>query len=134
MSLEERNELFKTYIETNVAPILVEDGSVEIFPNPIVIPAECDSSLLSGHYQDSNYLPPAWYQELITKKDIEYNYLIIEDITNISKDEQLKFVELLKHRKISSFVLPDNTVIIVLAKTVNKDLINSEIYSLVAHI
>ena len=58
----------------------------------------------------------------------------IDNIDSISKEEQLKFSELLEHRKISTFNLPDNCVIIVTAKNINKDTINEEIFSLLARI
>ena len=48
--------------------------------------------------------------------------------------EQLKFCELLEHRKISTFELPKSCVIIVTANEINKDKINEEIFSLVARI
>jgi len=134
MTIEERREMFRAYIDANVAPLLVENANEEIFHDPVIIPANCDVSLLTGHYENDKFEPPPWYKELIAKKDVQYNYLVISDITSTSKDEQLKFVELLKHRKISDFELPENVVIIVLASSVNRDLIAEEIYSLVAHI
>ena len=58
--------------------------------------------------------------------------LVIDKIDTISKEEQLKFCELLEHRKISTFNLPDNCTIIVTANEINKDKINEEIFSLAA--
>jgi len=59
---------------------------------------------------------------------------VVGDFDSISKEEQLKFCELLEHRKISTFELPKSCVIIVTANEINKDKINEEIYSLVAQI
>ena len=50
---------------------------------------------------------------------------------SITKEEQLKFKELLKAKKISTFGLPKDTVIIVTYNNLN---INEEIYGLMAHI
>ena len=60
--------------------------------------------------------------------------LVIDKIDSIPKEEQLKFCELLKYRKISTFELPKNCVIIVTATTINNKKINNEILSLVAQI
>ena len=60
--------------------------------------------------------------------------LIIDKIDSVSKEEQLKFCELLEHRKISTFSLPENCVILVTANEVNKNKISEEIYSLVVQI
>ena len=72
------------------------------------------------------------FEIIINPKDAKI--LVIDNIDSISKEEQLKFSELLEHRKISTFNLPDNCVIIVTAKNINKDTINEEIFSLVARI
>ena len=60
--------------------------------------------------------------------------IVIDKIDSISKGEQLKFCELLEHRKISTFELPKSCVIIVTANEINKDKISEEIFSLVARI
>lgn len=64
----------------------------------------------------------------------ESKFLVIDKIDTILKEEQLKFCELLEYRKISTFELPKNCVIIVTANEINKDKINEEIFSLVARI
>ena len=73
------------------------------------------------------------------KRQVEdlYDALELEKIpysNAIAKEEQLKFCELLEHRKISTFELPKSCVIIVTANEINKDKINEEIFSLVARI
>ena len=77
-------------------------------------------------------MPPKWYNELVTNNNSKV--LVIDLIDSINKEEQLKFIELLEYRKISTFELPKDCVIIVTAKEVNKDKISEEIYSLVAQI
>ena len=64
----------------------------------------------------------------------EIKLLVIDKIDTISKEEQLKFCELLEYRKISTFELPKNCVIIVTANEINKDKISEEVFSLVARI
>ena len=54
--------------------------------------------------------------------------LLIDKIDTIAKEDQLKFVEILKYRKIGTFDLPSNCVIILSANKVDKDTINEEIF------
>lgn len=129
---ENKSELLMSYIKSNVAPILINCiGDLDL-PNSVVLPANCKKEELNGHYENDNFLLPSWYNELL--KFNSYSILIIDKIDTISKNEQVNFIEILKHRQISTFKLPQNTIIIVTANKINKDTINEEIYSLVAHI
>ena len=130
--MENKKELLMSYIKTNVAPILVNFISGKDIPGAIVISADVDAKELNGHYDGADYIPPKWYNELVTNNNSKV--LVIDLIDSINKEEQLKFIELLEYRKISTFELPKDCVIIVTAKEVNKDKIIKEIYSLVAQI
>jgi hypothetical protein len=127
-------EMIYAYTDSNVAPLLIEGITINNIPGSTVLPANCGIDLLNGHYEGENFLPPKWYEELMAKKDLKYNILVIDKITDISLDEQLKFVEILKYRKVSTFELPANCAIVVTCDQVNKDKISHQIYSLVAHI
>ena len=130
--MENKKELLMSYIKANVAPILVNFISGKDIPGAIVISADVDTKELNGHYDGVDYMPPKWYNELVTNNNSKV--LVIDLIDSINKEEQLKFIELLEYRKISTFELPKDCVIIVTAKEVNKDKISEEIYSLVAQI
>lgn len=130
--MENKKELLMSYIKANVAPILVNFISGKDIPGAIVISADVDAKELNGHYDGVDYMPPKWYNELVTNNNSKV--LVIDLIDSINKEEQLKFIELLEYRKISTFELPKDCVIIVTAKEVNKDKISEEIYSLVAQI
>lgn len=130
--MEKRQEILLSYIRANVAPILIDFISGKDINGAVVLPANVDVKELNGHYDGTDFMPPKWLSE-ITQTN-ERKFLIIDKIDTISKDEQLKFCELLEHRKISTFELPKNCVIIVTANEINKDKINEEIYSLVAQI
>ena len=121
-----------SYIKANVAPILVNFISGKDIPGAIVISADVDIKELNGHYDGADYMPPKWYNELVTNNNSKV--LVIDLIDSINKEEQLKFIELLEYRKVSTFELPKDCVIIVTAKEVIKDKISEEIYSLVAQI
>lgn len=127
-----KKELLMSYIRANVSPILVDFITSANIKGAITIPADINIEELNGHYDGEYFLPPKWFSLVeSTKTPIA---LVIEGIDSISKEEQLKFCELLEHRKISTFELPNNVVIIITAKEINKEKINEEIYSLVAHI
>lgn len=127
--MKDKKEIIMTYIKENVAPILVDFIFGEDILNSVVLSSNCDLEDLNGHYEETEYVAPKWYYELQLK---ETPILVIDRIDNIKKEEQVKFIEILKYRKISTFELPKETRIILTANNVNKDTINEEIYSLVA--
>ena len=126
-----KRELLMSYIKSNVAPILVDfiDGSS--IPNSVVLPADLEISELNGHYDNMEFVSPEWLNKL---EGSTPTILVIDKIDSIPRNEQTKFVEILKYRQVSTFELPKNTVIVVTAKEINENTINEEIYSLVAHI
>lgn len=130
--MENKRELLLSYIKSNVAPILVDFLSGNDIKNAVILPADIDSKELNGHYDGVDFLPPKWMSEILGTNASKI--LIIDKIDSVSKEEQLKFCELLEHRKISTFSLPENCVILVTANEVNKNKISEEIYSLVAQI
>lgn len=127
-----QNEILKSYIKSNVTPILINFLNGKDIPNSILLPSNVNISELNGHYENDEFLPPNWLTQITSSS--KQAILVIDKIDEISKKEQLKFVELLKYRQISTFKLPESTIIIVTAKKINKNTINEEIYSLVAHI
>ena len=130
--MKDKKEMFLTYLKSNVAPVLVDFLSINELDFAVTIPADIDIKELNGHYEGLDFIPPKWLNEILssTKNKI----LVIDRIDTISKEEQLKFCELLEHRKISTFELPKNCVILVTANEINKDKISEEIFSLVARI
>lgn len=126
-----KKEMLLSYIRVNVAPILVDFLFGKDLPYATILPANLDIKELNGHYENTEYLPPRWLNELQQNSN---NLLVIDQIDTISKQEQLKFYELLNYRKISTFALPSECRIIITATKINKDKINEKIYSLVAQI
>ena len=127
-----KRELLMSYIKSNVAPILVDFIDGNNIPNSVVLPANLEISELNGHYENIEFVSPEWLNKL--KSYNTPTILVIDKIDSIPKNEQTKFVEILKYRQVSTFELPKNTVIVVTAKEINENAINEEIYSLVAHI
>lgn len=127
-------DLFSSYVYANVAPILTSYVPIELLNQAIIIPACVSKEALNGFYDKNVFKVPSWIKILHSRKDLPASFLVIDDITSISKEEQIKFRELIKYRKINSFKLPDNCVVIVIAKNISKETINSELYSLMAHV
>ena len=127
-----KRELLMSYIKSNVAPILVDFIDGNNIPNSVVLPANLEISELNGHYENIEFVSPEWLNKL--KSYNTPTILVIDKIDSIPRNEQTKFVEILKYRQVSTFELPKNTVIVVTAKEINENTINEEIYSLVAHI
>ena len=130
--MENKKEILLSYIKANVAPILVDFISGKDLNGAVVVPANVDVKELNGHYDGADFIPPKWLNEILSTN--ASRILVIDKIDEISKEEQLKFCELLKYKKISTFELPKNCVIIVTANEINKDKINEKIFSLVARI
>ena len=130
--MKNKKEMLLSYIKSNVAPILVDFISGQDLKGAVVLPANIDAKELNGHYDGADFMPPKWLNEILSTNVSKI--LVIDEIDTISKEEQLKFCELLEYRKISTFNLPKSCVIIVTANKINKDKINEEIFSLVARI
>lgn len=130
--MKDKKELLLSYIKANVAPILVDFITSEDLNDAVILPSNIDSKELNGHYEGTNFMPPKWFNEILSTNTSKV--LVIDKIDAISKEEQLKFCELLEYRKISTFELPKNCLIIVTANEINKEKISEEIFSLVARI
>lgn len=134
MKKEEKLRMLDSYMKVNVAPILLEGISTKVFKDDaVILSADISKSLLDGHYEDTEFIPPKWYQRVKEKENSNPNILVIDNITSIAKEEQKKFVEIIKYRKVGVFELPKNCVIIITCEEVNNK-IHEDIYSLVAHI
>ena len=60
--------------------------------------------------------------------------LVIENLNEIPLEEQTKFIEILKYKKISTFELPKKCLVIVTCSDLTVNKINEEVYSLLAQI
>ena len=132
--MKEKLEMLQDYIDTNVSPILVDFVDFNDSNKVIALPATASLEELNGHYEGTEYVAPKWFNDLEKISKTKNTVLLIDKIDTIAKEDQLKFVEIIKNRKIGTFDLPSNCVIILSANKVDKDTINEEIFSLVAKI
>lgn len=130
--MESKKEILLSYIKANIAPILVDFMSGKDLPDATILSSNIDVKELNGHYEGENFVPPKWLNEILNSNTSKI--LVIDKIETISKEEQMKFIEILKYRKVSTFELPNSCIIIVTANEISKDKINEEIFSLVARI
>ena len=121
----DKKELLLEYLKINIGPILEDILFGSDIEDAVILPSNISRDELRGYYEGVNYVPPKWFDELKKKK-----ILVIDNIDLIDKEEQIKFIEILKYRKISTFEIDKDIRIIVTAKNINKNTINSEIYSL----
>lgn len=131
---KEKLEMLNEYLKNTNIPVLVEDIPLEIFSDYVIIPSDINVKELDGHYEKTEYCPPSWYTSLVDKYKENKAILVITDINKISKNDQGKFVEILKYKKVSTFDLPKDVRIILTANNLKENEINEEIYSLLAHI
>lgn len=127
----ERMEMLEGLLKGGVSPILLEDFPASIFNDGVILDATCDKSELNGHYEGAQFCPPEWYTKLLSLSE---PILVISNINKIPVDEQKKFVEILKYKKVSTFDLPEKTIILVTANNLENNKISEDVYSLVAHI
>ena len=131
---KERLNLLENYIKSGVSPLLVQNIPSDSFNNSVVIKSNVDRTELNGHYENTDFCPPMWYKELLEKSKTNNVVLVIENINEIVLEEQTKFIEILKYKKISTFELPKNCLIIVTCSDLSANKINEEVYSLLAQI
>lgn len=128
----EKLKILKEYIKKGDVAILLEDIKKEAFEDAVVLDGDCSLDNFNGHYEGINFIPPKWYLELAKKKD--YKILLLNNINKVSLEKQKHFVEIIKYRKISTFELPKNTIIILVCSDLKNYRLSSEIYSLVAQV
>lgn len=124
-----------TFIKMGLSPILLEDVPAKLFDNAVILNADCDMSELNGHYEGEEFVAPKWYYDLLKESEDGKAVLIINDMNKIAVEEQVKFIELFKYKKISTFKLPEKSLIIVTFDNLNgENKINEEVYSLLVHV
>lgn len=127
----DRIKMLEGILKSGISPILLEDFPVSVFQDAVILESNCDVSELNGHYEETEFCPPEWYKKLTSKDNA---VLVINNINKIPTNEQIKFVEIFKYNKISTFELPKNCIVIAIASNLKENPINEQVYSLMAHI
>lgn len=132
--IKEKLETLKELLKIKKMPILIENLPNELLEESIILCHDCDISELNGHYEGIDFVAPQWYNYLLEMCSKKHTLLVLNQINLLPVTEQLKFLEIIKYHKISTFNLPDNCSVIITCSSLENKPLSEEIYSLVAHI
>ena len=109
---KEQVDLLGEYIKAGTSAILIEEiPENAIKKGAVVLEADCSKAELMGHYENLEFIAPEWYKKLMDSSKEHTPVLIIKDINKIPEEEQRKFIELFKYRKVYVHKLPENCMI-----------------------
>ena len=132
---KEQVDLLGEYIKAGKSAVLIEELPESVIEKgAIVINSDCSSSELMGYFDNLEYIVPEWYNKLMESSKIHTPVLIIKDINKVPEEEQRKFIELLKYKKVYVNKIPENCMIFVAYSDLKENPIDEEVYSFMAHI
>ena len=132
---KEQVDLLGEYIKAGKSAVLIEELRESVIEKgAIVINSDCSSSELMGYFDNLEYIVPEWYNKLMESSKIHTPVLIIKDINKVPEEEQRKFIELLKYKKVYVNKIPENCMIFVTYSDLKENPIEEEVYSFMAHI
>ncbi len=132
---KEQVDLLGEYIKVGKSAVLIEEIPKSVIKKgAIVINSNCSNSELMGHYNNLEYVAPEWYDKLIVSSKFHTPVLIIKDINKVPEEEQRRFIELFKYKKVYVNKIPENCMIFVTYSDLKENPIDEEVYSFMAHI
>jgi hypothetical protein len=132
---KEQVDLLGEYIKAGTSAILIEEiPENAIKKGAVVLEADCSKAELMGHYENLEFIAPEWYNKLMDSSKEHTPVLIIKDINKIPEEEQRKFIELFKYRKVYVHKLPENCMIFATYSNLEEKPIQEELYSFMVHI
>lgn len=132
---KEQVDLLGEYIKAGTSAILIEEiPENAIKKGTVVLEADCSKAELMGHYENLEFIAPEWYKKLMDSSKQHTPVLIIKDINKIPEEEQRKFIELFKYRKVYVHKLPENCMIFATYSNLEERPIQEELYSFMVHI
>ena len=132
---KEQVDLLGEYIKAGTSAILIEETPENaIKKGAVVLEADCSKAELMGHYENLEFIAPEWYKKLMDSSKEHTPVLIIKDINKIPEEEQRKFIELFKYRKVYVHKLPENCMIFATYSNLEERPIQEELYSFMVHI
>lgn len=132
---KEQIDLLGEYIKAGTSAILTEEiPENAIKKGAIILDADCSKAELMGHYENLEFIAPEWYKKLMDSSKEHTPVLIIKDINKIPEEEQRKFIELFKYRKVYVYKLPENCMIFATYSNLEERPIQEELYSFMVHI
>ena len=130
---KEQIDLLGKYIKIGNSIVLIEEVPESVIKKgAVVLDASCSTKELMGSFEELEYKPPEWYEKLKESAKEHTPVLVVKDINKIPEEEQRKFTELFKYKKVYTNKLPENTMIFVTYQK-NKT-IDEELYSFMIQI
>jgi len=132
---KEQVDLLGEYIKAGKSAVLIEEIPDSVIEKgAVVINSDCSNSELMGYFDNLEYVAPEWHYKLMDSAKTHTPVLIIKDINKVSEEEQRKFIELLKYKKVYVNKIPENCMIFVTYSDLKENPIEEEVYSFMAHI
>ena len=132
---KEQVDLLGEYIKAGTSAVLIEEiPENAIKKGAVVLEANCSKAELMGHYENLEFIAPEWYNKLMDSSKEHTPVLIIKDINKIPEEEQRKFIELFKYRKVYVHKLPENCMIFATYSNLEESPIEEELYSFMIHV
>ena len=137
MLVNKRNLSVESKIRTLLAisnqAILVEDSAVVGFSNnAVTVPANSPRDEFAILPKDGGgYAVPSWVKSV---RDGKSNLVIFRNIDMLSKEEQERFLQILKHKSISGVDLPKDLRIILTFRKGGENLLNDKLLEYVVPI
>ena len=133
---KEQIDLLGEYINSGIPSVILIEKIPEsvIKKGAVVIESDCSKTELIGKCENSGFVQPKWYHELMDSAKLHRPILIIKDINKIPENEQRKFIELFKYRKMYVNKLPGNCIIFATYSNLEEKPIEEELYSFMVHI
>lgn len=132
---KEQVDLLGEYIKTGTSVVLIEEIPENVIKKgAVVLDAACSNKELMGNFENLEFKAPEWYTNLTESAKEHTPVLIIKDINKIPEEEQRKFIELFKYKKVYVNKLPENCKIFVTYSNLEENPIEEELYSFMVHI
>lgn len=107
--------------------IIIEGLDAKLIKDAVIIKADINSQDLGIRIDSNGYIYPKFISELENNKT---KILIIDELDEISKEEQEKFYGLIKYKGINGYKFPKETQIIITTKTNGLNKISQDILNL----
>lgn len=107
--------------------IIIEGLDAKLIKDAVIINANINSQDLGIKIDSNGYIYPKFISELENSKT---KILIIDELDEISKEEQEKFYGLIKYKGINGYKFPKETQIIITTKTNGLNKISQDILNL----
>ena len=127
MNEKEKERLVKVIKNNAIWPLVIEGINSEFFKNGVIVDCKKGVNQLAITIDEKGNHKPSFLQAL-EEKTTSRRFLVLENLEELSEEEQYSFAGFLKHRGLTGYKLQTNTQIIITVK--NADSLSKEIRDL----